>query len=307
MKKWFLKNGKKSVKRQSNYELEHRFIDRHNKITWGVVKAVPLKDSNGNLIGYFGTISDITNRVQMEKLMQLQKNLAISLATKTSLKKTLETILITAFQLEEVDSGGIYLVDEKTGAVNLIVDQGLPQWFVDMVRHFDSDDPRVKLVMEGKPIYQNAKDYPSHIGKELKKEEILSLAVIPIKYGKKVIGAINLASHTHNDISDESKKIIETITQIELGAAIIRVKAEEEVKGTMNELEKSNRELEEALAKVKTLSGLIPICSICKKIRDDEGYWNLLESYLKEHSDVEFTHGLCPGCTQDIYSSGNRG
>jgi PAS domain S-box-containing protein len=54
--------------------------------------------------------------------------------------------------------------------------------------------------------------------------------------------------------------------------------------------------LQVALGKVKTLSGLLPICASCKKIRDDKGYWNQIENYLKSHAEVEFTHGLCPEC-----------
>ncbi|MDA8141405.1 MAG: hypothetical protein M0036_22410 [Desulfobacteraceae bacterium] len=57
-------------------------------------------------------------------------------------------------------------------------------------------------------------------------------------------------------------------------------------------------ELKEALSKVKTLSGLLPICASCKKIRDDKGYWNQLESYITHHTDAAFTHGICPECTK---------
>jgi PAS domain S-box-containing protein len=59
-------------------------------------------------------------------------------------------------------------------------------------------------------------------------------------------------------------------------------------------------ELEDALAKIKTLKGLIPICAWCKKIRDDRGYWKILETYLKEHSEAEFTHGICPDCLSKV-------
>jgi phosphoserine phosphatase RsbU/P len=55
-------------------------------------------------------------------------------------------------------------------------------------------------------------------------------------------------------------------------------------------------ELEDALSKVRTLSGLLPICSYCKKIRDDQDYWTELESYLAKFSEAEFSHGVCPGC-----------
>jgi PAS domain S-box-containing protein len=60
-------------------------------------------------------------------------------------------------------------------------------------------------------------------------------------------------------------------------------------------------DLQKALQKVKTLSGLLPICSSCRKIRDDTGYWSTLERYISEHSDAEFTHGLCPQCLKRLY------
>ncbi len=57
----------------------------------------------------------------------------------------------------------------------------------------------------------------------------------------------------------------------------------------------------DALSKIKTLSGMLPICSSCKKIRDDEGYWTQIETYINEHSEAEFSHGLCPECASKIY------
>lgn len=60
-------------------------------------------------------------------------------------------------------------------------------------------------------------------------------------------------------------------------------------------------ELREALEKVKTLSGLLPICAHCKKIRDDKGYWNQVEGYLSTHSELQFSHGICPECAKKHY------
>ncbi len=65
--------------------------------------------------------------------------------------------------------------------------------------------------------------------------------------------------------------------------------------------EKLIRELREALARIKTLSGMLPICMSCKKIRDDKGYWNQIEAYISEHSEAEFSHGLCPECAKKLY------
>lgn len=68
-----------------------------------------------------------------------------------------------------------------------------------------------------------------------------------------------------------------------------------------NEKQQVISELQEALAKVKLLSGFLPICCSCKKIRDDQGYWQQIESYIKEHSDAEFSHGICPECARRLY------
>jgi PAS domain S-box-containing protein len=65
--------------------------------------------------------------------------------------------------------------------------------------------------------------------------------------------------------------------------------------------DKSILELKKALIEVKKLSGLLPICSHCKKIRDDKGYWNILESYIQKHSDASFSHGMCPECSDELY------
>jgi PAS domain S-box-containing protein len=67
------------------------------------------------------------------------------------------------------------------------------------------------------------------------------------------------------------------------------------------ERDKLIHDLQDALANVKMLRGLLPICSYCKKIRDDKGYWNQIESYIRDHSDAEFTHGMCPECLEKHY------
>jgi YesN/AraC family two-component response regulator len=61
------------------------------------------------------------------------------------------------------------------------------------------------------------------------------------------------------------------------------------------------QELQKALANVKSLSGLLPICAGCKKIRDDNNYWHQVESYVQKHSEATFTHGLCPDCIKKYY------
>ena len=68
------------------------------------------------------------------------------------------------------------------------------------------------------------------------------------------------------------------------------------IKDRTYELLNTNNELKETLDHLKTLQGIIPICGYCKSIRNDEGSWDLLESYLSQNTDAQFSHGICPSC-----------
>jgi len=72
------------------------------------------------------------------------------------------------------------------------------------------------------------------------------------------------------------------------------------------ERERLIAELRDAVTRIRTLQGLLPICSACKKIRDDHGYWNQIEEYLRKHSEAEFTHSLCPECLERLYPEAAR-
>lgn len=77
---------------------------------------------------------------------------------------------------------------------------------------------------------------------------------------------------------------------------------EDLVKARTAELESQTHQLQKALDNIKVLGGLLPICASCKKIRDDEGYWNQLEHYIQMNTDAVFSHGLCPDCIQKLYA-----
>lgn len=68
----------------------------------------------------------------------------------------------------------------------------------------------------------------------------------------------------------------------------------------VQELAEKNRLLQKHIDEIKMLRGIIPICATCKKIRDDQGAWNQLELYIRDHADVEFTHGICPECANEL-------
>ena len=74
-----------------------------------------------------------------------------------------------------------------------------------------------------------------------------------------------------------------------------------ELQKALKDREELHCELQEAFDRINVLDGLVPICSNCKKIRDDKGFWNVLEGYISSHSNAKFTHGICPECVKELY------
>lgn len=104
---------------------------------------------------------------------------------------------------------------------------------------------------------------------------------------------------TQVDVSSAISAVKDETGQV-IGAAILAVDITER-KQAEDERRKIIKELNETLAQVRTLHGLLPICASCKKIRDDKGHWHSLETYISGHSEAEFSHSICPSCAQHLY------
>jgi len=107
------------------------------------------------------------------------------------------------------------------------------------------------------------------------------------KQGEKIDVSLTLSP-----IKDAAGNVM-GVSSIERDITIVKREEEERLKLI--------EELTEALRNIKTLRGLLPICASCKKIRDDRGYWQKVESYIAEHTNAAFTHGLCPDCLDKLY------
>ncbi|MBN2466896.1 MAG: GAF domain-containing protein [Deltaproteobacteria bacterium] len=113
-----------------------------------------------------------------------------------------------------------------------------------------------------------------------------SVALIPIKAQSQNLGLVQLNDHRNDMFTPDLIEYLEMIgTQI--GLAVRNAALYSKLKKMFEE--------------TRTLRGLLPICSFCKRIRDDEGYWHQLESYMAEHSGIQFSHGLCPSCVREHY------
>jgi PAS domain S-box-containing protein len=126
---------------------------------------------------------------------------------------------------------------------------------------------------------------------------------------KRLLGGEKLHHEVTNVQKDGSLRYYElhetAVTLPDGSTGILAVSSDiTERKVSEQQREKLIEELKQALAHVKTLRGLLPICASCKKIRDGGGYWNNLETYISRHSDASFTHGLCPDCAIKTFEQG---
>ncbi len=102
-------------------------------------------------------------------------------------------------------------------------------------------------------------------------------------------------------ISNFIGHILKIISFYLIYRCVIQTALKEPYQLLFRNLKEHEQELEQALSKVKKLSGLLPICAVCKKIRDDKGYWQQVEVYIHERSEADFSHGVCPECARKLY------
>ncbi len=119
---------------------------------------------------------------------------------------------------------------------------------------------------------------------------------VPLKNMNQIIGVIAVQSYKDSGLYDETDKEILVSVADQVGVAIERKRSDEN-------REKLILKLQAALEEVKTLQGILPICASCKKIRDDKGYWNQIESYIQKHSGAQFSHSMCSECSDKLYGS----
>ncbi len=117
---------------------------------------------------------------------------------------------------------------------------------------------------------------------------------VPLKTPDTVVGVMAVQSYTDPGLFDQTDLSVMVSVADQVALAIERKQKEDERKKLVEELQL-------ALDEVKNLQGCLPICANCKKIRDDEGYWQGIEKYVQSHSEASFSHGICPDCARSLY------
>lgn len=248
---------------------EFRHVDAAGCATWVYGAMVALLDETGALTGYLGTSEDITARKEAEEaIRQSEKKL-----------RTITSQVGEGIYVYTHDCRITFMNPEAERLLGWTMEELNEQGAHDLIHGRKPDGS--PLPLEQCLIHNVMKTGIRHSSMDevfVRRDGAsfpVSTTTTPIVENGAVVAVVT----TFRDISD-------------------RIRIEQEREHLINELR-------ETLAKVKTLSGLLPICASCKKIRDDKGYWTRIEAYVSRHSNAEFSHGLCPDCADKLYKEYN--
>lgn len=234
-------------------------------------------------------------------------NISEKISGNLNLKKVEQIIIDEAMNLNNVDNGSIWRMNDKTGILEIVAAFGKEN--ANKVVIHAGEGVAGYVYVSGNPeIINDVKNDPRYIDGE---NEIYSMLCAPLKTKNSTIGVIIVSCEKEINYTAANLKFFYALAS--QGAIAIentqymeelnkhRKHLEVLVEERTNDLAEKNVILQKQLDEIKTLKGLLPICANCKKIRNDGGYWDEIEQYFYVNSDLEFTHSICPDCVRELY------
>lgn len=286
----------------SDHEVELK--DKDGTIVPCAITAKMVQEEDTDKPTIIGIMRDIRQRRQLEKSQHAESEvrrtlteLSALLISERNIGDITEYVLNAALRLIASPLGFVGFIDPQSGHLvaptmtRQIWDEcqvpeksfvfshfkGLWGWVLEHKKALLSNRPQDDPRSGGIP--------PGHMA-------INRFLAVPVLDGERLVGGIFLANK-EDEYTNEDLALLQRIGAL-YAIALQRKEFE-------NEREKLILEFQAALAQVKQLSGLLPICASCKKVRDDKGYWTRIEEYIVDHSEADFSHGLCPGCLKKLY------
>lgn len=243
-----------------------------------------LRDSNGEVVYVLIQATDITERKQLQKELE-ENNIHLEALVKQRTKEK-ESILNELKESEEIFRN--------------FNEQSFVGFYIFQDDVFKYVNPKFADIF-GYTIDECLNGM--HLDHLVHPED---LATVQKQIRMRLAGEVNVVHYTVRGITKTRK-----INHVSIYGSIFIYKGRPAAIGTLLDITDAKRtedereqlifQLQDALKEIRTLSGMLPICSSCKKIRDDQGYWKQVESYISDHSDVEFSHSICPECAKKLY------
>ena len=264
---FFTCTDKNFLKRKRSKFCELKLTKKDGTEFYAQLESSPVKDEAGNYSAIRTSLSDITERKQAELAL---------IATKQEIESIVKTVPDIIYRLDP--HGRLTFVSDSVKRYGYLPEELLGTNVMKIVYPEDRAKT-IHRIKERRTGDRSTKSFETRL--ITKNQTAVSFEVF-------IISAEGLYSPANIGLGTflGTQGIARDITE--------RKQAEEE-------REKLHAKLQEAFDNIKTLKGLLPICANCKKIRDDKGYWNQIEVYIRDHSDAEFSHSICPLCIEKLY------
>jgi PAS domain S-box-containing protein len=209
-----------------SFEMGYRISTKDGNLRWVEERTFIQRDEDGKATHFQGIVLDSTGRKEVEKMLDIQRELGMSLSSTWSLQAMLNEVLEACLRINGIDAGGIYLKDELLDQINLVAYRGISPEFKEKVASYKADSREARQIWIEMPIY-TMDFYSEKMADAIRKEGIKAVAIVPLKYRGEIIGSLNLASHTTDKIPRNVRNFLESIAlQVVNYIAPIRIEAD---------------------------------------------------------------------------------
>ncbi len=190
-----------------------------------------------------------------EELLQIERNLALSLGQAANMRGLLELLLTAALHLDGIDLGGVYILEQEVGDMHLVVHHNLSAYFVEAASYYGPDAPQTHAVLSGRILYLSKEEIPFD-DPALRMEGIKSLAVIPVQHQGKSVACLNVASRTLEQFPASTRRALEA-TATHIGDVVERMRSLERLQESEENFRRSFEDSSDAILWIDTSSGVV--------------------------------------------------
>ncbi|HEY5914816.1 MAG TPA: PAS domain S-box protein [Verrucomicrobiae bacterium] len=211
------------------YDEEYRVVRPDGVLRWVRDRAFPVKNENGAVYRLVGIAEDITDRKRTQQLLQAERDLGVALSSTQDLKYALARLVEIVVQLENLDCGGVYLMEPETGELELRAHRGLTESMLVRGAHYRADTAETRCARAGKPLYLRGDEILRTPQATWGGEGLRTMVLVPLQHKGATLGLLALASYRQDDISIETRVGLEVIAS-QFSAAVARIAAEESLR-----------------------------------------------------------------------------